>query len=166
MQSVEQRRQCCVWAMEMWMTFTSFKHESLGQSCPWMNLSTHGGPQEGALWSSSWDGRGNAVRPMLAVPVDFLRAADDFCPCWSVECAQNCWQGTIYRLASIPVSLNDMLCLEQGAALVVGSVVLATEAHCLEVSKQQCFCPLDLPHFLVWGCPVHACNMFSSNPDF
>lgn len=67
-----------------------------------------------------------------------------------MACARNFWQGTICRLASIPVSLNDTLCLEQGAALVVVNVVLATEAHHLEVSEQQCFCPLDLPHSLVW----------------
>lgn len=88
------------------------------------------------------------MSPALASPVAFLRAADDSCHCWSVECARNCWQGTICRLAPIPVSLNDMLCLEQGAALIVVSVVLATEAHHLEVSKQQGFCPLDLPHSL------------------
>lgn len=91
------------------------------------------------------------MSPVLAVPVAFLRAAGDSCPCWSVACARNFWQGTICRLASIPVSLNDTLCLEQGAALVVVSAVLATEAHHLEVSEQQCFCLLDLPHSLVRG---------------
>lgn len=97
---------------------------------------------------------------MLAVPVALLRAANDSFPLWSVECAGNSWQGAICRVASTPVSLNDMLCLEQGAALVVVCVVLASE-----VSNSS--------DFALWICLTPWCGvvlcihaMFNSNPNF
>lgn len=122
------------------------------------------GPRGHLAETSDWDSCSNTVSPVLAVP-----AAPAESYCWQLfllECAGNQWQDSVYRIASTSVPVNDMLRQSHEAVLAVVYVVLATEAHHLEVSKQQWFCSLKLAHSLWWGCFMHACNMFGQSPNF
>lgn len=103
------------------------------------------------------------MSPVLASPVAFLELLMP-----PVTAGVRSVLETAGRAPSVGLLPFLSPCLEQGAALVVVSVVLATEAHHLEVSKQQGFCPLDLPHSLcgVVLCMHAICLAVTQIPNF